>query len=62
MIIDPEIEWGAYLGGYTDDYANDVAVDRNGNVLITGETFSSDWVSGGYDTNFSVRATRSSLT
>ena len=54
LIIDPEIEWGAYLGGYTDDYANDVAVDRNGNVLITGETFSSDWVSGGYDTNFSA--------
>jgi hypothetical protein len=44
--------WSTYLGGTGQDYARGVAVDTNGNVLVVGETPSSGWVSGGYDTTF----------
>ena len=45
-----------YLGGTTDDTANDVAVDLSGKVLVTGYTDSTDFpttadvaIAGGYD-------------
>ena len=44
--------WSAYLGGDKDDSAYSLAVDGAGEVCITGETYSSGWVSGGFDTNY----------
>lgn len=43
--------WSTYVGGEEDDGINAIAVDRDGNVLVTGTTISSGWVSGGFDTN-----------
>ena len=37
-IIDPQIVWGTYYGGTSDDYGYGIAVDGSGNVLVTGET------------------------
>jgi VCBS repeat-containing protein len=44
--------WSTYLGGSADDWGYAVAVDGDGSVLITGETVSANWVSGGYDTSY----------
>ncbi|MBI1336224.1 MAG: choice-of-anchor D domain-containing protein [Phycisphaera sp.] len=44
-------QWSTYLGGTSNDYGNSVAVDPDGSVYVTGETFSTGWVSGGYDTS-----------
>jgi predicted enzyme related to lactoylglutathione lyase len=44
--------WSTYLGGSDDDYGYGVAVDAAGNVLVTGQTWSDGWVSGGFDTSF----------
>ncbi len=44
--------WSTYLGGTSQDYARGVALDPNGNVLVVGETPSSSWISGGYDTTW----------
>ena len=43
--------WSTYLGGDTCDNGYGIAVDRKGDVLITGKTDSSGWVSGGFDTS-----------
>ena len=44
--------WSTYLGGSGGDRGFAVAIDGASNVLVTGETTSSSWVSGGYDTSF----------
>ena len=44
--------WSTYLGGRDDDYGVGIALDGTGNVLVTGRTWSSGWVSGGFDTTF----------
>jgi hypothetical protein len=44
--------WGTFFGGNYDDMGTDIAVDADGNVYVTGETYSSGWTSGGYDTTF----------
>ena len=41
--------WSTYMGGSDDDYGSGVAVDGSGDVYVAGETFSSGWVSGGFD-------------
>jgi len=52
LIIDPDLAWSTYLGGSGDDYGYGIAVDASGNALVTGETKSSGWTSGGYDTTY----------
>ena len=52
LVIDPDLAWSSYLGGSSADRGRGIAVDESGNVLITGETTSSGWVSGGWDPIF----------
>ena len=42
LIIDPTLGYSTFLGGSADEVANDVAVDANNNVYITGTTMSTD--------------------
>jgi len=44
--------WSSYLGGSYDDYGGGIAADSAGNVLVTGDTRSAGWVSGGWDTSY----------
>ncbi|MEK7674326.1 MAG: SBBP repeat-containing protein, partial [Verrucomicrobiota bacterium] len=44
--------WSTYLGGRGDDEGHGIAVDAAGNVLVAGETDSTSWVRGGFDTNY----------
>jgi hypothetical protein len=43
LIIDPELIFSTYLGGSASDEANDIQVDKNGNVYIAGQTDSSNF-------------------
>lgn len=48
LIIDPKIIYASHHGGAADDRINDVAVDKNGNAYIVGQTFSTNLnVTGG---------------
>ena len=38
LTIDPTLVWSSYLGGTGSDQGNDVAIDGDGNVYITGFT------------------------
>ncbi|MGK7391797.1 MAG: gliding motility-associated C-terminal domain-containing protein [Candidatus Cyclobacteriaceae bacterium M2_1C_046] len=40
LVIDPEIEWSTFYGGESFDHGISSAVDRFGNVYITGKTYS----------------------
>jgi hypothetical protein len=44
--------WSTYLGGGGTDFGNGIAVDASGNVLVTGDTGSPGWTSGGFDTTY----------
>ena len=44
--------WSSFLGGFGSDSAYAVAADASGAVLVTGETASPGWVSGGFDTDY----------
>ena len=47
-----QLSWASYLGGNNDDWGNDIAVDDENNILITGGTSSTNFpVTGGFDTN-----------
>ena len=37
------LEWSTYLGGTNQDHATDLSLDNNGNVYITGYTYSTDF-------------------
>src|SRR5262249_44977822 len=37
------ILWSTYLGGASDDFGRAVAIDSNGNVVVTGQTGSVDF-------------------
>ncbi|MCL5270095.1 MAG: hypothetical protein M1457_06005 [bacterium] len=47
---DGTLLWSTYLGGDQLDGCGNIAVDSTGAVYAAGSTFSSNWVSGGYDT------------
>lgn len=38
LIIDPKFIWATYMGGPGDDQGNDIAIDADGNVYLTGAT------------------------
>jgi len=44
--------WSTYLGGAGQDWANAVAVNPQGEILVAGYTASNGWVSGGGDTTY----------
>ena len=52
LIIDPDLAWSSYLGGSATDHGRGIAVDASGNALVTGGTYSSGWVSGGWDPSY----------
>ncbi len=44
--------WSTYFGGTDIDWGSDLAIDDNGNIVVSGRTYSTDFISGGYDTSF----------
>jgi len=46
-----QVAWSTYLGGSDHDWGYGIAVDASGNAYATGYTYSSGWVSGGWDTS-----------
>ena len=43
LVIDPTLSYSTYLGGTSNDQANDVALDSAGNIYIIGTTASADF-------------------
>jgi uncharacterized protein (TIGR03437 family) len=43
LVIDPVVVYSTYIGGNAVDTANAVAVDKDGNTYLTGETTSNDF-------------------
>jgi hypothetical protein len=44
LVIDPALEVSTFLGGGSADYGRGVAVDKQGNIYVVGEFFSSDFL------------------
>jgi len=42
--------WSSYLGGNNEDQSKSVALDNTGNLFISGNTSSVDWISNGWKT------------
>lgn len=51
LVIDPDVAWSSYLGGSGSNAANAVAVDPAGNILVTGNSYSANWLTGGGKTS-----------
>lgn len=44
LIIDPELVFGTYLGGSSEDDGQAVALDQAGNIYLVGSTFSTNFL------------------
>ncbi len=44
LVIDPTLVVGTYLGGGSADYGRGIAVDKQGNIYVVGDFFSSDFL------------------
>ena len=44
LVIDPILVYSTYLGGSADDFARGVVADSAGNLFLTGDSFSSDFL------------------
>ncbi len=55
LVIDPDLEWGTYLGGPDEDEIWGMDIDHKNKVIVTGRTFSPDKIAtlNGYDTTYS---------
>ncbi|MBN2023183.1 MAG: SBBP repeat-containing protein [Pirellulales bacterium] len=50
LVVDPNVEWGTYLGGSAMDNSWGVATDSSDDVYVCGSTKSIDWgISDGWD-------------
>jgi len=43
LVIDPLLVYSTYLGGSSQDFGFDIAVDTSGNAYLTGQTLSTDF-------------------
>ena len=43
LVIDPIISYSTYLGGRESQWAGDIAVDSEGNAVVVGSTYSTDF-------------------
>lgn len=43
LVVDPVLVYGTYLGGFSRDLGNGVAVDANGSAYVVGSTVSADF-------------------
>jgi hypothetical protein len=43
LVIDPVLDFSTYVGGARFDRGRDIAVDRQGNIYVTGQTQSTDF-------------------
>ncbi len=49
---DGTLAWSSYLGGNNYDVGYGIAVDDSGNAWVTGQTSSSGWARGGFNTSY----------
>ncbi|GMW00543.1 MAG: hypothetical protein AMXMBFR84_16800 [Candidatus Hydrogenedentota bacterium] len=52
LTSDGSMVWARYLGGNYWDEAYAVAISRNDEIVVAGETSSTDWCSGGWDSQY----------
>lgn len=43
LVIDPTLEYSTFLGGNSTDSGNAIAIDKDGNVVVTGQTYSTNF-------------------
>ena len=54
LVIDPILVYSSYVGGSADDSCRGIVADTDGNVFLTGDSFSSDFISQASPTNSDV--------
>lgn len=47
LIIDPSLHYSTFLGGNSSDYGTAIALAPNGDVIVSGQTYSSDFLGAG---------------